>query len=151
LTNYDVTNLALKSDLNIDKTELQTVDTQLLNALGGTLRQCLCVKESLNFDNTDVIDLGSLVWYYDTTGTYPFFKTNISNIKQQDVNILKILSSKYTSYGAIAESPFKQNSYNRVVRQTTSSTQIMIQDATYTDATTFKNAMKNVLLAYEKA
>ena len=55
-----------KDDLASDKTELQGVDSQLLNAIGGTLRNVLAVKESLDFDNTAFLDLGTLSWAYSS-------------------------------------------------------------------------------------
>lgn len=131
-------NLALKSDLASDKSELQGVDTQLQNALGGTLRQCLCVKESLDFDNTDFVDLGELSWVASSyTGLfYADFTANSNGYG---------LSTKYKNKGITDYTQMDNKTIQ--VRQTI----IYIQDNTYTDATTFKNAMKNVLLAYEKA
>ena len=140
-TDGDVTTLAKKSDL----TPYDAKDTILQNAIGGTLRQCLCVKETLDFDDTKCIDLGNVVWSYVTSPT-PYFNATINDIKYvSDLsNVAKILSTLYktTSWNVAFEA-------DKVVCLTT--TNIRIKDSTYTDATAFKNAMKGVLLAYEKA
>ena len=144
-------NIALKSDVETEQTARENQDTILQNAIGGALRHQLVESANIDFEDTAWIDLGELNWNYDTSGTYPFFKANVPNIKQQEVNANKIICTIYNNYGAIAEGPFKQNPYNKIIRQTTSSSQIMVQDTAYTNANVFKNAMKGVLLAFEKA
>ena len=141
-TDGDPDNLALKSDLSADKTELQSVDTQLLNAIGGTLRQCLCVKESLEFDNTAFVDLGTLSWGYSN-----------------GIFIVGIPADGKPNYNDNTPSNVICTKYKTVARDDTESTnnsiswktEIRVNDSSYTDATAFKNAMKGVLLAYEKA
>ena len=130
--------IALKSDLASDKSELQGADTQLLNAIGGTLRQCLCVKESLDFEDTDFVDLGSQTIVFEDT----FFGITISGIKNNG----KALSTKYkvvTTYSDFT-------SGDKVIYVGTG--RIVVKDSTYSgNVDTFKAAMKGVLLAYEKA
>lgn len=126
-------------------TELPTID-----AVGGTLRQMLAISQSVDFLNTDVIDLGSLNWenYLGTTGV---FRASVSGIKGSEsaTNNGKILCSKYKTDNI-------QNVSSSLVNNSTAinndGTKIYIIDTSFrTDATTFKNAMKGVLLAYEKA
>lgn len=131
-------NVALKSDLQ----PLNDKDTQLLNAVGGTLRQCLCVKESLDFDNTAFVDLGTLSWSYDNT--HNCFYAKISSMKDSSN---KIICSNYqtkTTYEMVNKSV--TNCHWNVTNE------LNVYDNSFgTDTTTFKNAMKGVLLAYEKA
>ena len=134
--------IALKSDLASDKSELQGVDTQLLNAVGGTLRQCLCIKETLDFDNTNVIDLGDLAWVY-SNGIFIVSIPADGKPHFDDTNPADVICTKYKIVARDdTESTDKAISWK---------TEIRVNDSAYTDATTFKNAMKGVLLAYEKA
>lgn len=135
-------NIALKSDVVSEQNARESVDTQLLNAVGGTLRQCLCVKETLDFDNTDFIDLGELTWTYSTLNNAPAFNAVASINNKQNTNCL---CTKYKTQGG----------YDTTDKSITlvrgSVGHIWVYDTSYTDATTFKAAMKGVLLAYEKA
>ena len=115
--------------------ELPTVD-----AVGGTLRQCLCVKASLDFDNTAFVDLGSLSWTYETTYHY-FYSEVLSNATTNN----KCLSTKYKSIAQDFSNPANNSIF------VGSNQRVVVKDTTYTDATIFKAAMKGVLLAYEKA
>lgn len=109
-------------------------------ALGGTLRQLLAVSQSVDFANTDYVDLGTLDWSY-ANGVFYVQVTNkaVGNLKMMStkyeidtVNVGFAVSDKYIGIGST-------NNY------------VYIKDTAYTDATAFKQAMKNVLLAYEKA
>ena len=140
-------NIALKSDVASEQSARESVDSQLKNALGGTLRQCLCVKETLDFDNTDFVDLGNLDWsltsanYYRSTSLQSIIKPAPSNS-----SVAKILCTLVKTNAV--------NNLNSTVREIgvdTSGRVCLYPLTTYTDATTFKNAMKGVLLAYEKA
>lgn len=115
----------------------------LKDALGGTLRQCLCVKESLDFDNTAWIDLGTLNWNYDSD--YNMFWARITTMKDSD-NTMNLLCSLYKTASGTSRVngiivSYGYHAYN----------EINVFDNRYTDTTTFKNAMKGILLAYEKA
>ena len=125
----------LQGELTIEETTRSDTDTALQNAIGGTLRQCLCVKENLDFDNTAFVDLGELTWVYEGS----VFGANLLSVGD------KGLSTKYKRVDTVAT----ENQPNNTIQVRTNI--IYIKDATYTDATTFKNAMKGVLLAYGKA
>ena len=150
-TLYDYTdgtpsNVALKSDLAGDKSELQGVDTQLLNAIGGTLRQCLCVKETLDFDGTDFVDLGTLTWSAEAiTNCY---SANVSGMANATSSRQGALSSKYP-FSSVDE--LSNNMQDKSMLLYAGTKTIYIKDSSYANATAFKNAMKGVLLAYEKA
>ena len=144
-TLYDYTegtpsDIALKSDVTTEETARASQDTILQNAIGGTLRHCLCVKETLDFDDTDFVDLGTLNWSY---GGGRFYTTELSNlVKEANNKGLCTLFDRTTENVA--------NMPNLTFKFDSSKT-LNINDASYTDTTTFKSAMKGVLLAYEKA
>ena len=149
-TNGDAQDLVVQSDLS----PLTSQDNILLNAIGGTLRQCLCVKESLTFNNTKVVDMGDLNYTYDST--YQAFRpTNLSdNAPVGDRTHSIVLSTLYETVDAMYSS-LLGNLSNMCMCQTLDSSgtspNIWIKNTAYTDATAFKAAMKGVLLAYEKA
>lgn len=113
-------------------------------ALGGTLRQCLCIKESLDFDNTAFVDLGELDWSYDGNNA-KFVVYNVGSKK----NSITILSTLYKTVAPVYASTAQDNM--TVATRPDYDGTIYFKNTAYTDATTFKNAMKGVLLAYEKA
>ena len=137
-TNGDVTSLAKIANVQSEASSRENNDNILKDAIGGTLRQCLCVKESLNFDNTDFVDLGELNWVYDSQRLY--FYTSLVNSGNG-----KILCTKYKNgnYNDISE--------NNNVIHLSNANYLYVKDSSYTDTTAFKNAMNGVLLAYEKA
>lgn len=141
-TSGDAGNLVLQEELQESETERDTVDTQLLNAIGGTLRQCLCIKASLDFNNTAFVDLGSLDWSYNGTR---FLSLGISTTvkKPGDNDVANVLCTIYKTNSL--------NAYTDKQVAIDSGGPIAIKDSEYTDVDTFKTAMKGVLLAYEKA
>lgn len=131
-----------------DLIPLNTKDAQLLNALGGTLRNMLSIKESLDFDNTDFVDLGELNWnYIESWNGYNLFWCNFNNM-EFDMNVIKGLCTKYkvvTSNNFGDKRLYMNSGY--ISSQVAT---IGISDSSYSDAATFKAAMKGVLLAYKK-
>lgn len=143
-TDGNMESIVLDADLQESEQVRDAVDSQLKNALGGTLRQCLCVKENLDFDNTAFVDLGELKWtYYATSPSH--FSATLIGVK---VGTAKILCTKYK---AIASGGGSSLTVDKTINIHNGSTYVQIKDDAYTDATAFKNAMKGVLLAYEKA
>ena len=146
-TNGDVETLAKKTDLASDKTELQGIDTQLQNAIGGTLRQLLSSSETVDFLNTKYVDLGNLDWGYDAPN-----KVFYVLVSDKKLGITKILTTLFknipdniqlsTMHATYGDMRIGQNSNNQYIYVT--------YDA-IDNVVTFKNAMKGVLLAYEKA
>ena len=138
----DSSKFVIDTELQASETQRDTIDTQLKNAIGGTLRQCLCVKESLDFDKTNVVDLGDLNWDYNTSNSVFYAQVN-----EKAIGNTNMMTTKYkvdTVNVGFAVS-------NNCIAIGSSNNYVYIKDTTYTDATTFKNAMKGVLLAYEKA
>lgn len=114
----------------------------LKEALGGTLRQVLAMKASIEFSNTEFMALGDTTWVYvnerfvSPAGTVP----NALNTSKNAV---------CTSYG------LSPNWYNSGMPDKTvffaDDGRVVVHDSAYTDPTEFKNAMKGNLFAYEKA
>ena len=133
----------------ISQTQLSTVDTKhdslyaiMQENVGGALRHTLCVKgEISNFDNTAFIDLGSVNWSYSDGK----FSANIPHTDIDFYTPAKILCTKYRNVSANGATNLDKVIYSA------NTNYINVKDTTYTDATAFKNAMKGVLLAYEKA
>lgn len=119
-------------------------DRQLKDALGGTLRQVLAATKSIGFANTSYVDLGDLDWTYD--GANQVFFASISNLKPNPYTNPNLLSSLYeTQPVGIASMT------NMSIRYVGDSSSIYVKNTAYTAPSTFKAAMKGVLLAYEKA
>ena len=139
-------NIALKSDLQ----PLSDKDTQLLNAVGGTLRQCLCVKESLDFDNTAVVDLGTLTWGLTSYGFWRV-QSLIADMKAPTINTKpKWLCSKYDISTIIYDAG---DFPDLTINEDNAVATIRLKDTSLNSLTAdqFKAAMNGVLLAYEKA
>lgn len=141
---WTASEIVSQSELSTETTARSNQDTILQNAIGGTLRHCLAVQESgLDFEDTDFVDLGTLTWtYYSGTQTMGASITGIASGTNP-----KAMCSKYSrvvmsgGWGDITELTFG-----------ITGGEIRIKDTSLgTDATSFKNAMKGVLLAYEKA
>lgn len=86
------------------------------------------------------VDLGSLDWTLANLGDSSYFYTYLSNTTQS----ITLLCEKYNS-----EYVFTSNTNDKSVCTVPDS--IRIRDTSYSDATTFKNAMSGVYLYYELA
>ena len=145
--NWDASEVVSQSELNASETQRDNIDTQLKNAIGGTLRHCLAIQEAgVNFEDTDFVDLGTLTWTYSSDIQRFNATTSIENIKV--VNNSTAIKGLCTQYDIIGSDYTATTDKSLGVN---TSGLVRIKDTTYTDATTFKNAMKGVLLAYEKA
>lgn len=87
----------IDTQLQASETQRDTIDTQLKNAIGGTLRQCLCVKESLDFDNTGIVDLGTLSWIWQSTQNR-WLSTGLISLIKLNKSVIPAISTKYKSY-----------------------------------------------------
>lgn len=157
LINYldgDMTNVAklTGSGETLQQTDPQTLKAMLdyVNGLhnieqenaGGALRHQLADKASIDFADTDWLDLGSLTWQrYSTTQTT--FAAPASQISSNN-NGTNILCALYLGVYKTLD-----NLGNFEMRFVNGS--IFIRNDTYNTPETFKNAMKGMLLAYEKA
>lgn len=138
---WSADNVVSQSELSASETQRDTVDTQLLNAVGGTLRHCLAIQESgIDFEDTDFVDLGTLNWSKSTVFYVPGFtqmsgdaglctKFKVITQSSSDINgTLQIRSSDKYIYFFYAGTEYENMTADQ-----------------------FKNSLKGVLLAYEKA
>lgn len=142
-TDGDPDDVVVQSELTAEATVRGATDNALQAALGGTLRQVLCVKESLDFDNTAYVDLGSLTWSYSNVNQR--FSTSFNATGSGNNNTpSKLVCTKYKNYA--------YNSLaNNGIAISSDGLALHIMDSNYTDKDAFKAAMQGVLLAYEKA
>ncbi len=138
-----------QEQLSADKTELQGVDTQLLNAIGGTLRHCLAIQESeLDFEDTDFVDLGSLSWSTYSSGTNVLRTATISGAKNGvSGSVPKLLSTKYGVGTSATISSLSSTLANKTLSLVKDSNILALRDDELTDTAN----LKGILLAYEKA
>ena len=121
-------------------------------ALGGTLRQVLAVKESLDFADTAYVDLGDCTWTYDTSGANPMFTTEaISNVIEPPSGGGVVAKTISTLYKTVDNGTLFGTSGLNLITSVNNYGNLRVVNTSYTDPTAFKAAMKGVLLAYKKA
>ena len=98
-----------------------------------------------------MVDLGSLEWVMVSTGTYPYFRCNNSNIFFGSNQ--SILCSVYKNLGSMGGSAFgelsRESGYSRGVF--TNASFFKIRDMAYSDVDSFKTAVTGQKLLYELA
>ena len=147
LVDGDADNVATQSELEAVDDKHDGLYAIMQENTGGCLRQLLATKESIDFNNTAWIDLGSLTWSYQAANvTYPYGYFSAVDLPNYDGST-KIICTKYKTVAgfSIAKDTDKSTTGHGSINK------IFIVDSSYTDADTFKNAMKGILLAYEKA
>lgn len=144
---WDASEIVSQSELSASETQRDTIDTQLKNAVGGTLRQLLAVSKSIDFNNTDWVYLGELNWTKQTAyGIQEFYSSGIANLVKHvssASDVANIICTKYKSAG--------RNSTQVNTISIGQEGNVYIKDQSDISTDQFKNAMKGVLLAYEKA
>lgn len=122
--------------------------------MAGTLRQCLCIKENLNFNDTGCVDLGTKSFSLKPNQTSPghlFFTWDLQNDIEHaatEGTVGKILCTKY-----------KSDTANSTYVDDLSPDSICISASGYVGINTSVNmtaaelaqSLKGVLLAYKKA
>jgi hypothetical protein len=109
--------------------------------IGGSLRHQLAEANNIDFDNTAWVDLGTLTWYFYQG---EFFTDSIPVVSGTNYN--RIICPKY-----------KTLNYNltedKTIRVVYNGVRVIVSDSSLANLTTtqFTNAMKGILLAYEKA
>ena len=93
----DMERIVLDTDLEASEQVRDTVDAQLKALIGGVLRNCLCVKASLDYNNTNVVDLSTLTWAWQSAQGR-WYATAPSDIKgiASDSQLPNMLASKYS-------------------------------------------------------
>ena len=144
---YDASEIVSHAELSASEDDRDEADSQLKDAIGGTLRQLLAITQTIDFKNTNYLDLGTLTWgYYDGR----FTASAISGMEYPSGYsvVASCLCSAYRTLSANASIGADNDKAIAVYPDGN----IFIKDSEKgTDATQFKKAMKNVLLAYKKA
>lgn len=140
-------NVALVDDVTVVDEKHDTISEQLKEALGGTLRNCLAVKESLDFNNTAWVDISTLTWVKQSK--YTAYAYGLEDLIQPPsaYNVLaKALCSKYK---LVIEDHLIRSDKAFAISVTGA---LLINDTALNslDDAGIKEALINVLLAYEK-
>ena len=159
---WDANEIVSHTELGAETTARETKDTILQNAIGGTLRQTLVafyrvLGSTFAFNDTAYVDLGTLNWTYNSS--MGGFSTNdmagLINISAKMISTEYMKSISFSSTTMPSMDLFiglNNNGSNVVINGYFALNALIIKDTSLgTDATAFKQAMKGVLLAYEKA
>lgn len=142
---YDASEIVSHSELSA----YDVIDAQLKDAIGGTLRQCVSIKGSIDFNNTTWVDLGTLNWTAGNANGKFYVPLSGIKIATGYNAIPNIACSKYQTG---SKNQFDNASVDKIIAISDGIAYIYVYDSgAGTDATTFKNSLKGVLLAYEKA
>lgn len=138
--NEDITDIAL-AERGYNKTSDLLSVFGLKDACGGTLRHCLANAKSLTFANTNYLDFGEQTWERANTNVFRFtFPSDAIANSENIISTLYQFTAGHTSIGTLEN-----------LEMYFGTTSCTVKNTAYDDATAFKNAMKGVLLAYEKA
>lgn len=125
-----------------DDWQPQTTITAPLRSAGSIHDRLVAGKSEWTVERkVGSVDLGSLTWYYYSSGNEPFMYTAATALPNIKPSTNALLCSAYKTNGSAGE--------KRIV--STSTTSIRIFDSSYTDPAAFKTAMSGVYLYYELA
>lgn len=136
----NASDLVVQSELSASETARDAVDAQLKEALGGTLRQCLCLRDSVSFENTECVDVDSLSLTISSTDIF------VATIGNSSTTRNHAMQTKYRQVTSFADMESTDKSFYKADTQ-----QFYFHDSTYATVDAFKAGNKGVLLAYEKA
>jgi len=141
---WNANNVVSASELSASETDRDKVDNQIIANLGGMLRHMI---SGVDFNNTDVVDLGNLssISYDTTTLSVPVFVVSVPNRKGGSANMICPLYKNVGDRNNIDDN-MQMSPWNL-----TASQNVIFRNSAYTNVDDFKAAMKGVLLAYEKA
>jgi len=142
--------LVKQDDLSAEETARETQDAVILNTCGNVLRQVLSVAKSVNFLDTDYIDLTNRNTTYITDAgfEYVLFIIYVPSILTDDYTTFKYISTKYIP-------TTQSNAWLMDDKQfliATDEAVIFVRDDSFNgDVDSFKAGLKGVLVAYKKA
>lgn len=147
VSNNMVLSINAYGNLRIRDTSQGTDPSAFKTAMSGVY---LYYELATPLENYGVVDLGSLEWTYRSDSHAYFYSTGIAS----DVAI----PSSASAVAELSCDKYVADSQNHIYSHTADKTiaiadsgQIWVYDTSYTDATTFKNAMSGVYLLYEKS
>lgn len=100
-----------------------------------------------------IVDLGTLDWVYDSELSVFYSTSIVSLVKEPEHYKTPYRCSKYTPYPSDSRTALSNSGTDKSFMITSSGQKkaIVVKDATYSDAQTFKTAMSGVYLIYELA
>ena len=146
---WDASNVVVQSELSAEDSKVDSLYAIMQENIGGALRHQLVASVvagggTLDFNDTAWIDMGSLFWTYD--GTNQVFFAVVSGMKSGHYTDTNLLSSIYKTNPVTLSSLTDMS-----IRYVEGQSQVYAKNTAYTSSSAFKNAMKGILLAYEKA
>ena len=104
--------------------------------------------------NRASVDLGSILWTYQSGYTYPYFQGNMPTncVSGSDApGQVSVVCSAYESVQNISAASFRTANYNYqcCLNSAVATKRLLVQNPDYTDAETFTTAMSGVQLVYE--
>ena len=139
------------TDANGDALDSVEWGTQTLRAAGS-------VADMLYSDHVDVkvaaVDLGTLSWVYDTSGTVPFFRSKLPSdyAEPTTAGIDNLECGKYEAGTSVTKGWYSSNERDKSIRPIYGQGfNVGVQDSAYTDAASLKAALAGELLFYELA
>lgn len=145
---WDANNVVSQSELGVVDTKHDNLYAILQENIGGALRHQLASANSLDFNNTTWVDLGTLTWTYNN-GRY--ITESLANLIKRPTGGSVPVNALCPLYKTVEADG---SSIDKNLCVSTATGGLFVRDSTYTgyaNATTFKIAMKGILLAYEKA
>ena len=139
---WDASNIVSQTQLTAIDNKHDDLYAIMQENVGGALRHQLASANSLDFNNTAYKDMGSLSWTY--LGNNVFYAWVGGIVQTATTNILCPIYKTSTAQ-------YWTDIQDKSVLKLGNDLEIRVKDTSYTDATAFKNAMKGILLAYEKA
>lgn len=150
---WNANNVVSQTELGASEDDRDKVDNQIIANLGGILRHMI---SGVDFNNTDVVDLGTLNWndYNSTRGMFTSNGTISGAVGSSDNNVASNM------VGSIYKSNTANICYNGLVGggadkqiAITGTGQVYIIDSAMSGKTgaQIKEMLKGILLAYEKA
>jgi len=122
------------------------------------MRSAGSVRDELTTDElvtrVGAVDLGTLTWTYETSGTVPFFRSKLPSdyATPTTAGIDNLECAKYEAGPSATRGWYGSNERDKTVRPIYGQNyNVGVQDSTYTDAEAFKTAMSGVMLHYELA
>lgn len=141
-------NIALVDDVTTVDEKHDAISEQLKEALGGTLRNCLAVKENLDFNDTAWVDVSTLTWVKQTK--YTAYAYGLEGLVQPPSAYNVFAKALCSKYKLVIENHIISSDKAFAISVTGA---LLINDTALNslDDAGIKEALINVLLAYEKA
>ena len=148
ITGFDSANIYVSPTTSVgDATTYNVSFGSAGTVYGGTLD---VVSGQLTVTH-NYVDLGTLNWAYDSTATYPYFRTDgVSSTIKKVAAHTEYPNCICSNYMRATENQGYIGEVTGCISETTWG-QIRIRDNRYTDAQAFKTAMNGVQLVYELA